>query len=332
MKTTCNATGQTLLRVGTLALLTASVARAQQSRATDQLTFGNAASEKNHQLTAEKSQVIVGGLREPARTLLPLATPTWQGGKLTCRMAVDPAAQNYVTLRLWGSDVNHNRLVLLCDGMQVGYRHLGDIDLLDLGSDAPLTQGRFYYTTLPLPRQSTKGKKSVRLTLQSNGPIWAYGQTWEAYQKPMTEPTRGLYGLYTHPEGFMPIPASEKQGTAPPPVTRPGPGPEVLVALEQRVNKELSGLLRAEKPLSQVQLQLLAKAYEVAWSVAYHNPAVVPQVQRGLDNLCQAYRQNPRLAESDPATYNPEWFGLGICGQVMALLHEPLRAGLDLPL
>jgi hypothetical protein len=42
-----------------------------------------------------------------------------------------------------------------------------------------------------------------------------------------------------------------------------------------------------------------------------------------------AYKKNPRLAEADPATYNAEWFGLGITGQVLHLLYNQLQAKLN---
>ena len=99
----------------------------------DTLSFGSAASEKAHALTAELSEITKGGLEEPARTLLPREPLEWQGGKVAFTMKADPAAANYFTVKLWGSDQTRNRLTLFCEGKQVGYRHLGDIDMLDIG-------------------------------------------------------------------------------------------------------------------------------------------------------------------------------------------------------
>jgi len=42
-------------------------------------------------------------------------------------------------VRLWGSDSTRNDLILFCEGKQVGYRHLGDIDLLDIGGEERLS-------------------------------------------------------------------------------------------------------------------------------------------------------------------------------------------------
>ncbi|MBC8096072.1 MAG: hypothetical protein H7Y43_09685 [Akkermansiaceae bacterium] len=143
-------------------------------------------------------------------------------------------------------------------------------------------------------------------------------------------PTRGLYKLYTHTDGCFVPPADEKQGDAPknPPV-RQEPGPEVLDQVRQRVNREVNNFLSSEKPLNQMQMYFLARAYHVKWTPAYRNERAVAQVLKSLDALFAAYRQNPRLAEAEPSTYNPEWFGLGPSGDVIRLLAEQLKPFLD---
>ena len=247
-------------------------------------------------------------------------------------MKVDPDKINYMTVRLWGSDMNENRLKLFCEGKQVGYHHLGDVDLLDFGTDgdSPAFNGRFFYNTSPLPLALTKGKSELHFEVRSIGRIWGYGATFDEYQKPMEQPTRGIYCLYTHTDGYFTPPASEKQGEAPahPPV-RQTPGPEMLDVVKARVNGEIDGQLRHDTPLNQMQMQMLARAYLISWTHAYHNPKVLTQVVRGLDALFVAYRKNPKLAESEPSTYNPDWFGLGPSGDVIRLLAEPLRSVLD---
>ncbi len=296
----------------------------------DTLSFGDAPSEKAHPLTADPSDVIPGGLGESARRLLPLNKPSWEGGKMAFTMKVDPDHLNYVTVRLWGSDVSSNRMLLFCEGKQIGYRHLGDIDSLDIGSDAPFCNGRFFYNTSPLPIAMTRGKAEVQLEIRSNGPIWGYGRNWEEYQKTMTQPTRGLYRVYTHTDGaFMP-PAGEKQGlalaTAP---VRQSPGPEVLELVKQRIVHEVDGRLRAKGSPNQMQMQFLARAYFVKWTVAYENAKVLEQVVAGLDADYRALARDPKFAQSDPATPNPSWFGLGPSGQALSLLRDPLKSRLD---
>jgi hypothetical protein len=296
----------------------------------DAITFGDAASEQTHSLAQTNSEIIHGGLGESARRLLPPATNHWEGGRMSFRVAVDPAKLNYATAKFWGSDAAQGMLILFCEGKQVGYRHLGDVDVLDIGSGEPNFPGRFFYVTTPLPESLTRGRTNVTLEIRSYGPIWGYGDTFERYQKPMTEPTRGLYRIYLHTEGTFIPPADEKQGAAPVnPSIATSPGPEVLDQVKHRVNRELDARLNSKSPCTQMQLQLLARAYDVKWTRAYQNPKVMEQIVKGLDALFAAYRKNPRLAEAEPSTWNPDWFGLGVCGEVIALRHAELASRLD---
>lgn len=298
-----------------------------------QLLLGNPDSEQSHLLHAEHSDIIKGGLDQPARRLLPLDPPAWEGGRLSFVMKVDPAQPTYLTARFWGSEVNSNRLQLFIDGKQVGYRHLGDIDSLDPGSDAPFCNGRFYYTTLPLPAQLTKGKQEVRLEIRSSGFLWGYGRTWEQYQKNLTAPTRGIYRVYTHVDPFFAPPADERQGAAPAdPPLRKTPGDEVMQRIKERVNRELEGRLRDKRPMGQMQMQFVAQAYFVKWTPAHQNPRVVERLTDSLDALYRAYVKDPKLAQADPATPNADWFGLGPSGQVIALLFEQFKPVLDQPI
>jgi hypothetical protein len=305
------------------------------STLTDTLQLGNPRSEQAHGLMSSLSDMVVGGLGQPARRLLPRSPVTWQGGTLAFTLKVDPNRPNYVTVRLWGSDMNENRLKLFCEGKQVGYHHLGDVDLLDFGTDgdAPGYSGRFFYNTSPLPLALTRGKTELHFEVRCIGRIWGYGTTFAQYQKPMETPTRGIYALYSHTDGYFAPPAAEKQGEAPahPPV-RQTPGPEVLEQVKARVNAEIDSQLRHGTPLNQMQMQFLARAYHIPWTHAYHNDQVIKQVVRGLDALYAAYTLNPKLAESEPSTYNPDWFGLGPAGDVIRLLAAPLRPVLNEPI
>src|SRR5207244_849646 len=142
---------------------------------------------------------------------------------------------------------------------------------------------------------------------------------------------RGIYRVYTHTDGFFVPPADEKQGAAPPadPPLRTSPGPEVLDQIKERVNREIDARLSTTSPSSQMQLQLLAKAYDIQWTRAYQNPQAIEQIVNGLDALFGAYQKNPKLAQAEPSTWNPDWFGLGVCGQVIALRQEQLKPRFD---
>ena len=299
----------------------------------DILRFGEPASEAAHRLVAQSSEVITGGLATPARRLLPLAPPEWRGGDVRFTMRVDPKLPNYLTVRLWGDDVSNNRLVLLCEGKQVGYRHLGDIEILDPGAEEPGYPGRFYERTTPLPETLTAGKIEVTCEIRSSGRMWGYGTNFAQLQKTMTEPTRGIYRVAMHTDPFLPALADERQGVAPvPPAKRESPGAEVLEALKRRVAGEIAGELAAKRISGQLQLHLLARAYHVAWTPAYQNPQVLARVVAGLDQLSVDFSADPRKTRADPRVYNSDWFALGLAGDVVRLLAEPLQPLLDQPL
>lgn len=297
----------------------------------DTLVFGDSASESGHRVAAEQSESSTGLLGEPCRRLLPGGGKPWQGGVLKFTLKVDPERQNYFTIRLSGDDVNHNQMTLHLDGRQIGYRHLGDIEALEVGADAPAYPGRFIYRTNPLPQEMTRGRKEVSLEIRSTGPISAYAKNFEQYQKPMTEPARGLYRAYSHTDGCFTPASGEKQGTSPEkPGPRPEPGPEVIDALKARVNGQIDGLLKEPgRPANQMQALFLAKAYFETWTRAHRRPEVLQKVGGSLDSLYRAYVANPKLVEAEPSTYNPDWFGFGPAGWALDLLAPGLAPSLD---
>ncbi|MCC7494641.1 MAG: hypothetical protein IT204_19945 [Fimbriimonadaceae bacterium] len=297
----------------------------------DRIDLGQRASELAHSLVATASETTPGGLEQPCRRLLPLQPVSWEGGRLAFNLRVDPTVPCYLTLRLWGSDVSDSLLVLFVEGRQVGYRHLGDLDILDHGASAPTWPGRFVYQTTPLPRQLTAGRSSVGCEIRSTGRIWGYGTNWEQYQKNLTEPTRGLYAVYSHVDGCFDPPADEPRGQAPPAQIRREPGPAVIAAIQERVNRDLHLQLADDRPLGQHQMQFLAKAWREPWTPAWHNPRAIERIVRSLDAFTVAWRANPRLAQSDPATWNADWFGSGPAAQVVVLLRDELATRLDQP-
>ena len=292
----------------------------------DTIVFGDSVSEHNHIFNSDHSDIVKGGLDEPARRLVPLTPETWGGGRVSFTLKVDPDKPNYATIRLWGSDATVDELILFCEGKQIGYRHLGDIDMLDIGSGEPGFNGRFFYNTTPLPLEMTRGKMNLNCEIRSIGQTWAYGNTFASYQKTMTGPTRGVYKFYTHTDGCFVPPADDKQGDAPKnPPARKEPGAEVLDQLKMRVEGEINNLLKSPRPLNEMQMQFLAKAYFAKWTVAFQNPKVVAQTLNGLDALFAAWRGNPELVQRDPSTPNPGWFEFGPAGDAVRLLAVELQ-------
>jgi hypothetical protein len=295
----------------------------------DTLILGDAASERVHQFAGDHSEVVQGLLDEPARRLLPPKSADWLGGTLAFDLKVNPAAPNYITLRFSGDDVSSTRLMLVIDGQSYGYLHLGDYDMLEHGGAEPQFAGRFFYRTFFLPESSTKDRTHLRAEIRSMGPIWGYGQTIDKFQKPMTEASRGIYRIYSHSDAAFVPPADEKQGVAPVATVRTSPGPEAMAAAEDRVNHEITVRLGDKRPLNQMQMMFLAEAWHVKWTAAYQNPDVIRRIVTSIDSFALAYRANPKLVLSDPATPNPDWFGAGPLGATLHWLAKPLAPYLD---
>ncbi len=269
-----------------------------QTKPVDEIVFGNPSSEKRHSLSQISSQIIKGGLNEPARQLLPVEGERVEGGNMTFKMKVNPDMQNYFTVRFWGSDTgNSNILILFCEGKQIGYRHLGDYDMLDIANEDAPYQGRFTYTTLPLPLSMTKGKKEIELSIRSTGSIFRYGETFDSYQKPMVKPSKALYKGYTH-TGTCFIPSkSEKQGKEPQATVRTAPGEEVLTEVKNLVNTEINKIL-ARKNNSEDELLLIAEAYYVPWTTAYKKDVVIQKVISETDRFYNQFKEKPSFIET----------------------------------
>ena len=324
-----NFTLQSMLFVfTTLALFTAPVNA--QVGTKDVLSFGIEASETQHQLQAKESKIVQGGLNQLARIMLPRQVQSFEGGTIAFKMAVDPEKQNYFSVKLWGSDADKSMILLFAEGKQVGYRHLGDIDLLWLGNGKPAFNDRFFYITLPIPIQQTKGKKVLDLELRSYGEIWGYGNTFESYQKNMTAPSLGFYQAYTHTNTMIEPQKAEVQGMPiEEPALRTGPGQEVLVELKKRVNKELGDILKLKRTVNQHEIMFLAQAYEVQWTVAYHNTDVISKVVEGMDDHYRKFLNDPSLLYSDKTIYNGDWLVTGPIARGIRELWEELSPIVD---
>lgn len=295
-----------------------------QTKLLDEITFGNSASEKKHALSENASEIVKGGLDEPARILLPVEGEKVEGGNLTFKMKVDPEKQNYFTARFWGSESgNSNILILFCEGKQIGYRHLGDYDMLSIANEEPPFFGRFIYTTLPLPIHITKGKTEIELSIRSTGAIFRYGNNFEKYQKPMEKPTKGLYKAYTHTDGYFAPPKKEKQGKEPESKIREGNSDEtVLEELKKQVNNRIEGMLKKEL-LTQQEAWFLADAYSVNWTKAYQNDEIIGKVIALADHYYNRFEDDPKVISEDP------WLTTGALCVAIYRFADKIRPALD---
>jgi hypothetical protein len=282
----------------------------------DTLVFGDAASEKAHHFEGRDTRIVTGGLGDPARISLPKTPVDYYGGDLSFDLRVDPIKQNYFTVKFWGSDVNGGQKALLyINGEQLGYRHLGDYEALNHGTDVPSFRNRFFYYTDILPLALTHGQKSLTLTIRTIGPIsgYALGGGYDGYQGKMTAPSRGYYRAYTHTLAALSGLDAEKQGVAPaPPPVRPSQnsGP-LLEAYQSRINGHLRDLLSATGRMQPGDIAYLAAATQQPWTIAGqdadHRNAALRQVVAKIDDQAQ------RLTEPDvyaKGGYQADWGGV----------------------
>jgi hypothetical protein len=290
-------------------------ARDELGTVIDTLVLGDEASEQSHHLTQVRSEVIRGGLDEPARQLLPLDPVSHNGGSISFVLKIDAEQQNYLTVKLWGSDrgAASGRLTLYLDGQQVGYRHEGDHDVLNQSDEEAILQGRFLYQTVTLPPMLTRGRTEVALRIVGLGSMWPYGANFAQKQRAFAQASRGIYRIYTHTSPRFVPDDSEKQGVAPVLVTRPaGPGEEILEKMKATVNARLSHLLEAtadatsDTRSAESKILLLAEAYQTPWTTAYHDPRTIAALVRAGDAFMR------------PGVIGQPWVGAGPLGEAIA--------------
>ncbi|NEE02707.1 Tat pathway signal protein [Phytoactinopolyspora halotolerans] len=177
----------------------------------DVIVFGDPDSETAHGLAAESTAVVEGGLGQPARVAQPLDPVDIKGGELRFTMRVDPVAQNYFTLKFWGGDESGYKTIAYINGEQIGYRRSGDYEASNIGSSNPLP-GRFYYNTIMLPLEHTRGEELVEITVRTY-----HG----GFSGDVTEDSRGYYRAYTHTTAHLDVSGEEQGGFDPPADPRP---------------------------------------------------------------------------------------------------------------
>lgn len=293
----------------------------------DTLVLGDPTSEQAHALEAISSEIIEGSLGSPARRFLPRDDHRWRGGNATFQMAVDSEQVNYCTVKLWGGDYSKDavRMMLFIDGKQVGQRHLGEKDQLDISGEYPRFEGGFYYHTFPLPLTETNGKQKVDLAIELQGGIWAYGPSFERFQRDLKENSRGIYRMYTHTESFFVPSADDPQGAPKAPPLRDNSGEEVIQQVKDRINKTLVDLMnKKDDRFSQEEMAFMARAYHEPWTKAYRSQQIVKRIVGGIDHQYLRY-----LGEVDEFNWKSDWFGFGYTGDAVRYLKSELRSYLN---
>ena len=211
------------------------------SNAIDRLDFGNLASEAAHIFEPgyDISQMPLLGTG-PAGTAaqgLTYREPVGSGVNdpyssqgLTFTLTVDPNRQNYLTIKLWGSDVPNGQMYLL--NAPTWY------PAIDFTQGQPAYPNRFFYYTIPIPLSMTTGKTAAQLTLNSVSSYDAYGGTGFHYLT-QGQVTRPIYSVFSHTDPIFAPDSDDATGTKPVQTS--------LVTLNTLTNAQAIAILQAKR-------------------------------------------------------------------------------------
>ena len=299
---------------------------------TDFIRLGDAESERAHQFAGKETAIVKNSIGVAGRKILKPEKENWQSAPMSFRLKVDPKEKNYITVKFWGGDVTHDHLVMFIDGKQMGYMHLGDYDILDYEQceprDAPHSSnpnpqypGRFTYTTFLLPEIATKGRRSIEVSIRATGKIWGYGNTFEQFQKNVSQDSRGIYAVYIHKNPWL-VPDSKV--SVKPPVPRTDI-PEInLDAVKARINREIDKSLKSDPMRDPWRLTLLSEGYYVPWCHAYRNPKVVKFVLDAIDGVARRFVKEPgKVVEKG------SWIGCSVQAGALIRMEKELRPFFD---
>ncbi|MEO5715851.1 MAG: hypothetical protein ABIT37_20395, partial [Luteolibacter sp.] len=200
--------GSQLKRSGTNIVLNLVSPYSPPAVALDAFRFGDTAAETSHALDATGTVLNnAGGLAQTCRHLL-------MDTFLAFKLAVNPAAKNYLTIKLWGSDTSNKTLHLYKAGTTTSLPSTNHYGTNSVGGGYPAIMapvylnnsavapfpGRFYYVTLLIPDEvidAGTATASIRLGTETS----ATGQSV------------GIYAVYSGTDPFFEPGGSDVQGT-----------------------------------------------------------------------------------------------------------------------
>ena len=299
----------------------------------DGVEFGNSESESSHRFRdpEARTQTVAGQFGHSPRQIKAPASEAWEGGSMFFTLKVDPDKTNYLTVQFWGEDLNRNQLYVYIGGKLLGYRHIGDYDILHHGTNEIVAPGQFYYISTVIPENVTKGKTELEFEIRLVGQIWTYAPTFDRFQHNIEGDSLPIYAAFTH-VGAKFEPKTVEFKTVPD-VVRPAPGAEVVDRVKERISAELEQRINGRKTLTQQDVEFLARGYRIKWSPVYDNPKCIDRVVDGIDAFYRAWRENPKLVENDPRQYNGDWFGVAPLSEAIYTMDSPeFQKRLDEPL
>ncbi|MGG4484048.1 putative Ig domain-containing protein [Paenibacillus illinoisensis] len=136
-------------------------------------------------------------------------------GKLEFTLKADPTQQNYLSIRLSGTQQGRGNLMLYGpDGdTSILNPHFGrEYSELDNGyQDGAPFLGRYYYNTYAIPADLVKADGTVRLSIMSTGKFSPYGNNTYGHQ---TQNSKYIYSAATHTNPYY-VPEDDYTGEIP---------------------------------------------------------------------------------------------------------------------
>lgn len=179
----------------------------KQNDVIDSVIMGNEESEKAHDVDAGNSITGYGGLGDTYRQIAPGDDKYW------VTMKVDPEKNNYITVKLWGSEFENKEIKNLMINDEYGtlQAKYGTVwPVWDNMYEEPAQRDSYFYATYRLPMAMTHGKTEVRFQVYHGGDANAYSANGMNTAK---EYSRQLYKLVTHTDLNYQKMDDDKDGT-----------------------------------------------------------------------------------------------------------------------
>lgn len=296
----------------------------------DRIIFGDMDSESAHSVSAPFTFAETGGLGQSCRRLS-------MSGSITFTLACDPVRQNYLTVKLWGSDtVTGTQYLYLYDPKNRIGVYQDDWPEVTIWTSQPPFPGRFVYSTYLIPKTLTAGKSQVILKLaDAQLAIYSVYSHLNPFFEPINEiqgknpglgPVRpaGFRSLYEQIVyqanlGIAELLTWQKYGPAWEAAVAAGDAPAVMTGAVtfdgrggdpswtiQQWKEDLYIRFTTGNMVCLEALEAYGIAYNSPWSNYYQNPELVERIIKGLDFF--------RIAQGANGAFSNPWGLLWIGG------------------
>lgn len=293
----------------------------------DSIVFGDAPSEQAHDFAGSNTSVVDGVGDLTARVATPLTPAKNFLGELTFTVAVDPHAQNYLTLKTWGEDASAYKTVAFVDGEQIGYRAGSDWEALNFGTMGALAD-RFLFNTTMIPLESSQGRSEVQIILRSySGLSGTATANSLPYYEAFTATEPQVQAMPRDASSYMPTTTAAPEWTEAQQLAKVDAYSAKLVSTFNALSTAADASATAKLSIERYKedLRFYAESIQQSWSPANTSAlkrAAVERILKSVDQYVTEYYGNvDKLAEGG---HQSDWGGYySILGEVLYII-EPL--------